>query len=188
MRKQLSYLAKRQMLYRRKREASAPKFERATVKPTLAPVAHSSSLFGLAAKHGPWCVICGLPCDFHSARRTRITATREHLIPRSKGGIGGDNLRISHDYCNAKRGNREIDAGLKQKCREWILRNIGVPRLLDAESHFNAHVRPQIVDLIRRSNASSAAVDEYMTEYAAKKAANEDVFWRCNQGGLCSGR
>ena len=40
-----------------------------------------------------------------SGRRHKFGWTREHLVPRSKGGGNGENIVLAHKKCNEKRGN-----------------------------------------------------------------------------------
>lgn len=47
-----------------------------------------------------------VPCYVCGGRVKRKEATLEHVIPRSKGGTDdADNLSISHQLCNSRRGN-----------------------------------------------------------------------------------
>lgn len=59
------------------------------------------SLDALMVRDGYRCWLCGLPV-------TRRRATRDHVIPRSKGGKNrASNLRLAHRRCNQRRGNGE---------------------------------------------------------------------------------
>lgn len=48
------------------------------------------------------CVLCGEPFD------DMESITKEHLIPRSKGGRGSGNLAPSHFRCNQLRGDLSL--------------------------------------------------------------------------------
>lgn len=61
-------------------------------------------------RDGPRCWICG-------RRLTMITATLDHVIPRSKGGTNAlRNLRLACSPCNSERGN--LDAELVEPREE----------------------------------------------------------------------
>ena len=47
-----------------------------------------------------------VPCFVCGEHVSEETATLEHILPKSKGGTDDmDNLSISHEDCNKKRGN-----------------------------------------------------------------------------------
>lgn len=51
----------------------------------------------------PWCVYCRCPLD-------ELTATLEHIIPRSLGGGDNrDNVTLACRPCNQRRGNTPLD-------------------------------------------------------------------------------
>src|SRR6476660_3870035 len=57
------------------------------------------------------CYHCGCRCHCQTcypAQPKGSAATRDHLIPRSKGGKGGANLVLSCDSCNRKKADRHV--------------------------------------------------------------------------------
>jgi len=187
-----SYLSRKQDAYRRQRANRESKMRLAAqlASKPVARIVHEvrpvgSSLFSVATMFGPYCHICGLCCDFRSTGfNRRIAVTRDHLIPVSKGGRGGENLRPAHSYCNAKRGVDDITTELSAKCRQWIIKNVGAGVIEDVESWFNAHVRPALMFPVK----GVSAIEDYRQASLAERARREDLFWKCCQGGLCSGR
>lgn len=60
------------------------------------------TVYKMLGKKNDGCVPCFV-CGRHVKEKH---ATLEHVIPRSKGGTDDmDNLSISHNACNARRGN-----------------------------------------------------------------------------------
>lgn len=103
-----------------------------------------SLVFGLVARDGPNCHICGLCCDLRSSGyATRLMATRDHLRPLSKGGKPGPvNQKLAHAYCNSKRGNRDhITENFRTYCRTWIAQYVGMPAVAEAESWFERRIK-----------------------------------------------
>ena len=58
----------------------------------------------------PYCVYCNVPL-------TRDNLTRDHVIPRSKGGGGGDNLVPSCAPCNRAKADHSLLRFLAQRGR-----------------------------------------------------------------------
>lgn len=57
----------------------------------------------LRERYGDNCHWCGKPMDFE-AKDEPLSATIEHLIPRSEGGVNAQhNLRLAHKRCNGDR-------------------------------------------------------------------------------------
>jgi 5-methylcytosine-specific restriction endonuclease McrA len=57
----------------------------------------------LHERHGDNCHWCGKPMDFET-RDEPLSATIEHLIPKSEGGPNAQtNLRLAHKLCNNER-------------------------------------------------------------------------------------
>ena len=57
------------------------------------------------------CGICGNPVPHPTqaleGRARRLAATRDHILPKSKGGTDkSSNLRLAHYACNSRRGNQ----------------------------------------------------------------------------------
>jgi 5-methylcytosine-specific restriction endonuclease McrA len=102
------------------------------------------SVFGIVQRDGNKCHICGLPCDFRTVdKKLAITATRDHITPKSKGGKAHlSNLKLAHSYCNAKRGDQELTEEIQSYCREWIKYRISEQALTDAERWFQKHLKP----------------------------------------------
>lgn len=64
-------------------------------------------LLAVAERDGWICWLCGERVDPRARGRRR--ATRDHVIPRSKGGPDAlSNLRLAHFNCNTRRGDRMI--------------------------------------------------------------------------------
>lgn len=57
------------------------------------------------------CYLCGKPMtldrDF-SGEPTPMFATYEHVVPKSDGGGGGSNIKLSHKICNNRRGKAKL--------------------------------------------------------------------------------
>lgn len=102
---------------------------------------------GLLVRWEHCCVLCGEPFD------NMESITKEHLIPKSKGGNGCGNLAPSHFRCNQLRGDlslietlvliaaRKVRLGEKAY-REWA--NMSVPNRRPAkkEETFNPVITP----------------------------------------------
>ena len=60
----------------------------------------------------PYCGICGDAIDnVHDANR-------DHILPRSYGGCGGDiNMQLTHKACNTRKGN---EFKVSEHTTEWI--------------------------------------------------------------------
>lgn len=59
-------------------------------------------------------------CAYCNAPLTRDTLTRDHIVPRSKGGGGGDNLVPACGPCNRAKANRSLLDFLVQRRHKWI--------------------------------------------------------------------
>jgi len=58
------------------------------------------SLDALYARDNGWCWLCKAPVH-------RSDASRDHVVPLSKGGgKGADNERLAHRACNSSKGSR----------------------------------------------------------------------------------
>lgn len=52
------------------------------------------------------CWLCGTPMDPDLRDPDPMTISRDHLIPKSKGGSGlRNNIALAHAVCNSRRGN-----------------------------------------------------------------------------------
>ncbi|WP_369692276.1 HNH endonuclease [Schaalia hyovaginalis] len=61
------------------------------------------------ATYGNVCHICGQPIDLTRKWPDPLSATRDHLIPRSRGGSDAlDNVRPAHLRCNSSRQARPV--------------------------------------------------------------------------------
>lgn len=71
----------------------------------------SSALMALAAQHGGRCWYCG--CELtrqNGDASVKTTATRDHIIPRSKGGTNrADNLIAACRACNNGKRARSLE-------------------------------------------------------------------------------
>jgi len=107
-----------------------------------------TSLLTLVSRCGPDCWICGIPCDIRPDPHPRLVITRDHIHPRSHGGTAKpNNILPAHQYCNVKRGNREVTHELRTACRVWVEREGGsaIPDILLAAATVAAtHKRPQV--------------------------------------------
>ncbi len=67
------------------------------------------------------CWICGLPV-------TLDVATKDHVIPKSKGGTEADaNMRLAHEKCNRDRGNEDPDLSkLPRRARRALKKRMRV--------------------------------------------------------------
>lgn len=62
----------------------------------------------ILARWGPVCWLCGKGIDLTLAWPDPRCFTRDHVLPRSKGGTDAlENLRPAHRNCNSLRGNGE---------------------------------------------------------------------------------
>lgn len=62
-------------------------------------------------RDGSICQLCDEPVDLDLDARAAMSATLDHIVPRSLGGTNEPaNLRLAHRACNSKRGNRVEDA------------------------------------------------------------------------------
>lgn len=66
-------------------------------------------------RDGGTCWICGEGCD-------RVDATRDHVVPWSRGGRDGwGNLRLAHGWCNQSRDDAELTAEELNRVRNLLL-------------------------------------------------------------------
>jgi len=56
----------------------------------------------IAERYNYTCIVCGRPFD------NVACITIEHIVPKSMGGKGGDNLAASHYNCNRLRGTMSL--------------------------------------------------------------------------------
>lgn len=77
------------------------------------------SIEALAQRDNWICHLCHQPVPKDVARRSKLRATRDHVIPRSLGGPDvAENLKLAHKSCNQRRGNRKVKANKKT---DWKL-------------------------------------------------------------------
>lgn len=78
---------------------------RSCSKCTRAPL--TVTAWDLAARDGNVCGICGEDVDMSLSPRSPEGPTRDHIWPWSLGGSDDpENLRLAHNVCNIRRGNR----------------------------------------------------------------------------------
>ncbi|MEU4709495.1 HNH endonuclease [Nocardia salmonicida] len=67
------------------------------------------------------CHLCGGPIDTTLPYTHPRSWTADHLIPRSRGGHLLGEMKAAHRDCNAKRGNKPLEAGSQLPwSREWL--------------------------------------------------------------------
>jgi 5-methylcytosine-specific restriction endonuclease McrA len=66
----------------------------------------------IAERDGYTCHLCGQPVDMAERHPLPMAPTLDHVLPASKGGkFEWDNLKLAHNLCNNRRGDRaEIPA------------------------------------------------------------------------------
>lgn len=63
----------------------------------------------LAERDGPRCALCGEDVDFSLRSPHPMSASVDHIIPRSRGGThDADNLQLAHRTCNTRKGVRTL--------------------------------------------------------------------------------
>lgn len=72
----------------------------------------------------------------YGKKSTKLMATREHVIPRSKGGKGPGNIKLSHWRCNNERGVQNFT-----KFRKWCLSGKLKPILTGVEEQLFSRER-----------------------------------------------
>ena len=82
----------------------------------------------LRRRDGDNCWICGIPMDFDPpAGRTPLSATRDHIIERGKGGRNTmANQRLAHARCNNERSAPQSDGSSKQIIFKWKIKSIEI--------------------------------------------------------------
>jgi 5-methylcytosine-specific restriction endonuclease McrA len=55
------------------------------------------------------CWICGEKMNLHGDWREPMTATADHVKPKSLGGKLHKNIKAAHRECNIKRGNKHAN-------------------------------------------------------------------------------
>lgn len=61
-----------------------------------------SKFKGIYWSEGMICHLCG------GVIEKKKDFSRDHEIPKSKGGKRGDNLKPAHKFCNYKKGNKDL--------------------------------------------------------------------------------
>ena len=78
----------------------------------------------LISRDGHACVWCG-------RQLWRRDLTREHVVPRSRGGhMTAENALVACRPCNKRRGSRPVDAYVRELLREGA--DVDLPRLREA--------------------------------------------------------
>lgn len=73
----------------------------------------------LRNKTGGFCVLCGRYIEDDEE------LTREHIVPKSRGGKGAKNIQPAHSVCNEEKGDRTIEEWCekleydKLEARKW---------------------------------------------------------------------
>lgn len=75
------------------------------------------------------CYLCG--GKFAGQKDSRLTATADHVKPRTRGGLNYRNILLAHKQCNENKSNREPYAHELLYCE-------AIYKLLDAGSNFDA--------------------------------------------------
>jgi 5-methylcytosine-specific restriction endonuclease McrA len=84
----------------------------------------------LAERDGLVCWICGIPIEekmlmvrCSELGNNSLAASRDHVIPVSKGGGNArSNLRLAHCSCNTRRADRELTPEITAWCRKTVER------------------------------------------------------------------
>jgi len=64
------------------------------------------------------CHLCGLAIPRWATQNHPLAASRDHLIPRARGGTGlHGNTKSAHICCNSYRGHHPITDALRRECR-----------------------------------------------------------------------
>ena len=81
---------------------------KARSKPKVGEMGKSARRLLAVARRDRWiCWLCGERVDPRASGKRR--ATRDHVIPRSKGGPDAlSNLRLAHYSCNSRRGDKPV--------------------------------------------------------------------------------
>lgn len=87
----------------------------------LQPKADSHIRFGVAKR----CCWCGISVAYKGKRNQPYQATREHIVPRSKGGGGARNIAVACRRCNTSRGT-DSRWVFWRDIPQW-LRKVGTP-------------------------------------------------------------
>lgn len=95
------------------------------------PKLHRNTKAQLLLQYGDACHICRLRMRFESPSDHPLSATFDHLIPRSVEKAPyykRSNLKLAHKLCNNLRGVLDIDDELRSRCKtavEQLLRTQG---------------------------------------------------------------
>jgi hypothetical protein len=77
------------------------------------------SVRALRSTFGPLCHWCGLPMDFDEPHGRPESATIEHLLDATMGGVRQPkHRRLAHGACNRMRNELKLEA--ERRFRQWI--------------------------------------------------------------------
>lgn len=83
-------------------EKSKPGKKKKSGKSGKSAIRTEKQIAALVIRDGTLCWLC-------NAFMPKNDRTRDHVIPRSKGGSNKlSNLRLAHGFCNSKRGNADV--------------------------------------------------------------------------------
>lgn len=92
-------------------ERRKAEYQRREARKRGAAVAERFSKTDIFERDGWRCGICGADVDRTLRYPDPGSASLDHVVPLSKGGVHApDNVRCSHLRCNVSRGNREVPA------------------------------------------------------------------------------
>lgn len=108
------------------------------------------------------CHICLLPIPDHLVNPGHpLFGTRDHVIPKSKGGRGWANLAPAHRYCNPAKGCGEVTSHLMLKCGARIRKELAAIGIVPAKpskaqfQHLHAMIEYLCVELDARERELS---------------------------------
>jgi hypothetical protein len=91
------------------------------------------SVRALRSTFGPLCHWCGLPMDFDEPHDRPESATIEHLLDATMGGVRQQkHRRLAHAACNRMRNELRLEA--EKRFRQWIEARVAQARVGDASS------------------------------------------------------